>query len=878
MTLASGPLDADLVLIGNEPDASSRRAGQPFHGQAGALLDRALQAAGVRRTDCYLGYLQGLNGQLSRLEAPRSGRRVVVPLGEAPLQALLGLSEIRKWRGSLLPPASEASGDILNEYWTRLYLTGLPFNGRSDVAWMPCYDPADVLRQMPWHYWLLNDLRRAARYTQGKDFPRRARRWIFDSPLELARLVDDVIIGREGMVSIDTEMQPLVTSLVTEEEVHVFTWEGDGGAYREPLARLMASPRVLKVAHNMQHDWRQFEKVYELPVAMPWFDTIAGAHALEPGGTSHDDEHGVSGGEQQVGKALSPHIATRFTGWPFHKWLVQQDDYAYCGMDSVVGYDAYWAQMEEIAERRPELSSVLAQDMRLFEVLFRASSTGLLVDEAERQRVATELTTRVEEAEALLGRVVEPTIQEALAKGRFQKPALFQRQRQCECCGGGSTKREACWACAGYDRLPTLAMLPQDDVARLKAEGLRAGEIRERLLAPCAACSGEGSYLERLPLNLNSSDQVADLFYRGLRVPARRYQGKETTRFEQMERLLEPGGYLEPGVDGSRQLAREALEAYVAIAKARAELGTVKRLEPGADGRLRTTFDLWYTPTHRVASREGLLDVGTNLQNIPYIGRRFIVAEPGFFFIYPDYAQIEGRCQAVLSGDPRLLDIYHSGQDSHMEVVRLLREKAGVSITRDQAKRVSYAAFYDIEASHLGDILGISEWEARKVLAAFFTVFQGAKRYKQRVEDELRRSRSVTSPTGWRRRWLGYVLETKGRRKGQVKKKVRKEALATGPQCMAAHVMAEGLLRVWDEARELLQPLAHVHDSCLLHCRQEDAAIGIQQAEELMTVECWGMPFPVTAVCGPDWLTASLDDEKKQGEQAKWKRSTLLSA
>lgn len=882
-------------------------------GRSGQMFNKCLTAAGLRRdqvrlmnlvpcrapSDTFARHpeaevawgLAQLRKDLRALKPPSTGRRVFVLMGSNPLDWFLGQGPIGKWRGSLIPPLRGCNGDVHNQYWCRLPLHGkVSWPGKDDVAFLPTYHPSAVLRQMEWHYWLINDLKRAGHYVRGRDFPRPARTWFLDDPLALEELVQR--LGKEApaempsaledqlalpVVSIDTEMDPLVTSLVTEDEVHVFTW---GEEYAEALRELMSHPGILKLAHNMQHDWRQFEKVYGVPVERPWFDTIAGAHCLEPGGTSHDDEHGTSGGEQQVGKALSPSISSRFTGWPFHKWLVETDDYAYCGMDSVVSYDAFLEQKRILLEERRELLPVLQQDMEMFECLFRASSIGVRIDEEARASVAEDLEGRIQERKEELVELAWPYVEDALARGVLKKPDLFRRERQCGCCGGGKKKRECCWGCAGFMQSPTkagvLQWLEAMEPARLpQVEGLKKAELEAEVFGPCEVCQGEGGVIEDLGINLNSSAQVADLFYRALRIPARRYQGSETTRFEQLERLLTPGGYLAPGT--GRDDARRVVGLYVEMAKLRAEYGTVKRLEPDVDGRIRTTFDLWYTPTHRVASREGLLDVGTNLQNVPYIGRRFFISDPGEFFIYPDYAQIEGRCQAVLSGDKRLLEIYHSDRDSHMEVVRLIKEKTGLEITRDQSKRVSYAAFYDIEPPHLADILGISERQAIRLLQAFFAAFPGARRYKGKVEEELRRGRSVSSPTGWKRRWLGYVLETRGRRKGSVKKKVRKEALATVPQNMAAYVMAEGLLRIWREARDLLSPRIHVHDSGLLATPLPRAGEGIQLSEELMTVELWGMPFPVTAVCGPDWLTASVEDEDKEAGMEVWRRDRLLS-
>src|SRR3954452_21784731 len=49
-----GPADARMILVGEVPGDQEDRAGRPFVGPAGKLLDRALQQAGVDRSITYV--------------------------------------------------------------------------------------------------------------------------------------------------------------------------------------------------------------------------------------------------------------------------------------------------------------------------------------------------------------------------------------------------------------------------------------------------------------------------------------------------------------------------------------------------------------------------------------------------------------------------------------------------------------------------------------------------------------------------------------------------------------------------------------------------------------------------------------------------------
>lgn len=52
--LGEGPSAARIVMVGEQPGDREDRAGRPFVGPAGALLDRALADAGIARDDVYV--------------------------------------------------------------------------------------------------------------------------------------------------------------------------------------------------------------------------------------------------------------------------------------------------------------------------------------------------------------------------------------------------------------------------------------------------------------------------------------------------------------------------------------------------------------------------------------------------------------------------------------------------------------------------------------------------------------------------------------------------------------------------------------------------------------------------------------------------------
>jgi DNA polymerase len=109
-----GPAGAPLMLVGEQPGDVEDRQGRPFVGPAGALLDKALAAAGLHREEVYLTnvvkhfkFVQQGPGKRRLHEKPRGLEvraclpwlhaeidlvrpRVLVCLGATAAQALLG--------------------------------------------------------------------------------------------------------------------------------------------------------------------------------------------------------------------------------------------------------------------------------------------------------------------------------------------------------------------------------------------------------------------------------------------------------------------------------------------------------------------------------------------------------------------------------------------------------------------------------------------------------------------------------------------------------------------------------------------------------------------------------------------------------------------
>lgn len=103
-----GPLDADVMLVGEAPGEQEVEQGEPFVGSAGGRLNSALQAVGVDRDDLYITNLVKVRPPENRdpqrdeidawwpvleAEIERVDPDVVVPLGSFATKEVLGTDE-----------------------------------------------------------------------------------------------------------------------------------------------------------------------------------------------------------------------------------------------------------------------------------------------------------------------------------------------------------------------------------------------------------------------------------------------------------------------------------------------------------------------------------------------------------------------------------------------------------------------------------------------------------------------------------------------------------------------------------------------------------------------------------------------------------------
>ncbi len=353
--------------------------------------------------------------------------------------------------------------------------------------------------------------------------------------------------------------------------------------------------------------------------------------------------------------------------------------------------------------------------------------------------------------------------------------------------------------------------------------------------------------LAGMPFNMNSTQQLAHILYDKLRLPP----GKKTklgysTNINELERLA-------PLHELPKKLLR-----YRHLAKLKSTyIDALPQLVHPITGRIHTSYHQAVAATGRLSSAD------PNLQNIPIrsedggrIRRAFIAGEPGWVIMAADYSQIELRVMAHLSGDARMIEAFHSGQDIHLSTAAWMHDMPPELITSDmrrQAKEVNFGVLYGMGEFGLSQRLHISRKRAKEFIEQYFANFPCVKGYIEEIHNNARE--------------LGYVETVMGRRRPipdinsknfNVRQNAKRVATNTPIQGSAADLMKLAMIavdRALIEENYQARMLMQVHDELVFEVPPEEVKRLSERLKELMG-GVWDMkvPLEVSVEHGYNWL------------------------
>jgi uracil-DNA glycosylase family 4 len=274
--------------------------------------------------------------------------------------------------------------------------------------------------------------------------------------------------------------------------------------------------------------------------------------------------------------------------------------------------------------------------------------------------------------------------------------------------------------------------------------------------------------------------------------------------------------------------------------------GLLNRIDD--DGRIRTTYLLHGTETGRLSSRN------PNVQNTPRVDpsrevniRDVFSAARGNVFIYADYANIEGRIVAVLSGDDNMLNIMRSNRDIHSEVATSIYGSNFTKENRVLSKSVVHGANYARTAQGISEGLGIPLREAVKVYNGYHTMFPKVKVWHEAIKHQVLQTDDLLITPYGRKRRFGLIT-------GDNQEDVYKEGLAFQPQSIGSDITLTAGIRMSERG---VPVRLFVHDGIGVECPIEakDEVVAIMKEEMARSAAEFTdlIPFPVDIGIGHSW-------------------------
>lgn len=173
-------------------------------------------------------------------------------------------------------------------------------------------------------------------------------------------------------------------------------------------------------------------------------------------------------------------------------------------------------------------------------------------------------------------------------------------------------------------------------------------------------------------------------------------------------------------------------------------------------GRVHTDFSQTIAATGRLSSNN------PNLQNIPIRSdegkeiRRAFIAEDGFKLLSADYAQIELRIIAHMSGDKGLVEAFKEGLDIHTATAAKVFDVTLDDVTREMrgnVKQVNYGIPYGISPFGLAQRMRIGRAEAQALIDQYYASYPEVPRFLHQLVESARDKGYAETLMG-RKRWL----------------------------------------------------------------------------------------------------------------------------
>jgi len=318
-------------------------------------------------------------------------------------------------------------------------------------------------------------------------------------------------------------------------------------------------------------------------------------------------------------------------------------------------------------------------------------------------------------------------------------------------------------------------------------------------------------------LNPGSAKQMVAYFYGICMIKpyVNRKTGSATCDTVALHRIAKNGG------KGSTEA-----KVIIKIRKYSKLVSTYFNVSVDEDKRLRCNHKISGTSSGRIATEGTYFGTGTNLQNIPYVFKYFMLSDSDWILCECDLAKAEAHVVAYLSQDTNMIESFTSGIDVHSfnaskifhvpidQVIEEAKTKKvdQKSTMRYMGKKVVHASNYAMGPQTFSDQLAteeifMSQSECKKLLQNYQDRFPGLKRWHRSIEEEVQATRTLFNLFGRPKRFLGEMNTA-----------LFRNAYSYKPQSTVAELLNRGIIKAVNDPRLGkdgfdLRMLTTVHDS-----------------------------------------------------------------
>jgi len=463
-------------------------------------------------------------------------------------------------------------------------------------------------------------------------------------------------------------------------------------------------------------------------------------------------------------------------------------------------------------------------DIMLYAFLLDADPGGVTLEEQARRRLDLKLGPAPEQHADIaleLFRLLEPAVD---ARGLRQLYATIELPLT-----RVLARMERTGVLIDHNELKRLSGLMETEIARLTADIHR---------------------LAGRPFNISSPQQLGDVLFDDLKLPAPVKYGKGKTRSTAADILEE--------LAADHEIVRQVLE-YRQLTKLKGTyVDALPALIDARTGRLHTSFNQAGAATGRLSSSN------PNLQNIPIrtaLGREIraaFIPRTGWKLLVADYSQIELRLLAHLSDDPLLVEAFRNGEDIHRRTASEVLGVPPMLVTpeaRREAKAVNFGIVYGISGFGLAAQLGIPRAEAEKYIKNYFARYAGVRQFIDRTIAEVRQS-GVTRTLFGRERPIPDIASRNANARGFAERTAVNSPLqgTAADLIKLAMVRIDGLLEAGAYRSAML---LQVHDELVFECPPEEVGALSALVKREMEGACeLKVPLLVDIGVGDNWRDA----------------------